>query len=157
LSIIISPESELAKELARWNKPYDIHDPANRFPMMLYMARRRPDGVVSVCEVEDFPGRPGSAESFNSSCQMIVRSEQERVDALGRGWRETLDEAKARFEIKEQSIAQVAAQRAHEDRNMGELAKAEAKEADAATAEHVPEVPEKPRQRRKHTHRTVAA
>lgn len=148
MAIILSPESALAQELAKWNKPHDIHDPRNKFPMMVYQARRRPDGVVSVCEVEDFPNRPGSAEAFNNSCQLIVRSEAELSDALERGWRMSLDEAKARFEAKECAIAEAAANRAFTDRNMGERAKEEAAKAEAATAEHVAEVPEAPIRRR---------
>jgi hypothetical protein len=49
---LISVESEEGKEYLKWErKPnYNPDAPENRFPRMLYMANRRPDGVVSVGE-----------------------------------------------------------------------------------------------------------
>ena len=141
----------MGKELAKWNKPYVYRE----FPRMLYMAQRRPDGVVSVGEAEDkllragpgAPEQPGSAELFNAKCQRIVYSEGELAEALERGWRPTPSEALDRFEAKEKFIADAAAHRAHEDRGMSEAARAEVAKVEAATAEHVAEVPEAPRKR----------
>lgn len=145
MSLIITPESDLGKELARWNKPYDPSDPRNQFPKMLYQAVKRKDGTPSVGEVDDSTcgGTTGAAEAFNRRCQLIVKSEQEEREALGRGWRLSPADALARFEEKERSIANAAAHRAYEDRNMSDAAKAEAAAADAATEEHLPEVPVK--------------
>jgi hypothetical protein len=144
--MIITQESELGKELAKWN----VKRTPTYFPRMLYMARRRPDGVVSVGEVEDAifarpgqPPQPGSAEMWSAQCQMTVMDEAEQIKALERGWRFTPAEALARFEEKERAIGEAAAVRAYEDRNMSDAAKAEIAEADAQTEEHLAEVPEK--------------
>ena len=149
MAMVISPESELGKEMAKWNKPY-VYRP---FPKMLYRAQRRPDGIVSVGESDDMlfsrgtVARPGAAEAFNNSCQKTVNSEDELRRELERGWRETPGEAMAFFESREKGVSTAAAHRAYEDRNMSDKAKAEASEADAATMEHVAEVPVKKRRR----------
>jgi hypothetical protein len=146
VAMIVTAESELGKELAKWN----VQRPPTYFPRMMYMARRRPDGVVSVGEVEDAifarPGQqppPGAAESWSAGCQIIVNDEAEQAKALERGWRYTPAEAMTRFEEKERAIGEAAAVRAYEDRNMSDAAKAEIAEADAETEEHLAEVPEK--------------
>lgn len=151
MGVVISPDSELGKELAKWNKPHDIRDPHNHFPRMLYMAQTRPDGVSSVCETNDdvFAGKPGAAEAFNGRCQRIVQSEQEERIAEEQGWRHSPAEAMERHESKEKSIADAAAHRAYEDRNMSDAAKVEIAAAEAETAGHVPEV----KQKRKYTKR----
>ena len=150
MPVVINPESEYGKELARWN----VKRPFSAFPRMLYMARKRPDGVVSVCETNDalFTGpdrvaHPGAAEAFNATCQKTVNSEAEMAFALEQGWRATPKEALERFEAKERSIGDVAAHRAYEDRNMSDAAKAEAKAVEDSTPEHVAEIPVKRRGR----------
>jgi hypothetical protein len=94
---------------------------------MLYMAQKRPDGVMSVGEVMDgiFGGQPGSAEAFTSRCQCVVENEQERAVKLEQGWRPTPKEAYARLNAKDDSMSTAAAHRAFEDRNMSDAAKAE--------------------------------
>jgi hypothetical protein len=121
---------------------------------MLYMAKRRKDGVVSVGEVDDATcgGQPGSVETFNRGCQLIVNSEDEERNALSRGWRNSPSAALERFEAKEQSIAAVAAHRLYEDRNMSDAAKDEARAADLSSPEHLPEVPEARRRGRPPKH-----
>jgi len=140
--MVISPESELGKEMAKWNKPYH-YEP---FPKMLYRANRRPDGKPSVGEALDsfFGGQPGAAELFSNTCQMIVQDERERTKYLEMGWRETQAEAMDLFEMQQVRVSDSAAHRAHEDRNMGEKAQVEAKAAEEATMEHVAEVPRQP-------------
>lgn len=140
MAMLITPDSEMGKEMARWEKPYRFE----AYPKMLYMAQQRPDGRASVAEVDDriFGGHPGSAEAFTSRCQRIVRSEDELIRARGEGWRDTQAEAMERHESKARSIADVAAARHYEDRNMSEKARAEAQAADdAAGMDHVPAVP----------------
>ena len=146
MAIVISPSSELGKELARWQQPnYNPNDAKNRYPKMMYKAHVRPDGINSCGEMNDgiFGGAPGAAEAWSKRCLLIVHSEQEERANLERGWRETQDEALALLEAKQENVSTAAAHRHWEDRNMSELARAEAKEADDATAEHVAEVPEK--------------
>lgn len=147
MPMVITPESELGKELAKWEKPYHFEP----FPKMLYKAFRRPDGVISVGESNDaiFGGHPGAAEAWSKRCYQEVGDEYELTREMEKGWRESPDEALAYLKAKDEALSTSAAHRAHEDRNMGDLAKAEAAQAEAATAEHVAEVPEKPRQRKK--------
>ena len=141
MPVVISPESELGQELAKWNKPYHFEP----FPMMLYRARKRPDGVVSVLETNDgvLGGQPGTAETFTTSCQLTVNDETELTRALEMGWCHSPTDAMDSFAEKEKFLSTAAAHRAHEDRNMGEGAKAEAAAADASTPEHIAEVPRK--------------
>jgi hypothetical protein len=148
MGMVISPESELGKELAKWNKPYVY----NAFPRMMYKARRRPDGVVSVFEADDarLGGQIGSgvAEAWTRGCQKTVNDEAEQRRARDEGWRETQDEALKHFHELEKFVADAAAHRAHEDRNMSEKAKAEAAAHEEETFGHVAEVPEKPKAKR---------
>jgi len=141
MGLIITAESELGKELAKWNAPRP-HPP---HPKMLYMARQLPTGRYSVGESHDgiFGGHPGSAEAFSRTCQRIVQDEHEERVAKGEGWRETMAEALAHHEELERFVAEAAAHRHFEDRNLGDLARAEAEAADAETMEHVAEIPEK--------------
>jgi hypothetical protein len=128
------PESKLAKEMAKWEKPWKYVP----FPRMLYHAVKRKDGVVVCID-------PAIPEA--QSC-VIVHSEAEQSRAMEAGWRESQKEAMDWFEAKEQSIAKAAAHRNYEDRNMSEKAKAEISEAEAAAgADHLPEVKEKKRGR----------
>ncbi len=144
MPVVISAESEYGKELAKWNKPYRFEP----FPQMLYKAKKRDDGVVVVGD--------GENEILARECYLIVQSEGERQRAFEAGWREKPDEALALFEAKERHIADTAAHRAYEDRNMSEPAQAEAVAADAATIEHVPEVPEAPRRRGRPPNKAIA-
>ncbi len=155
MAVVVTPESNYGKELLKWDTPRsrggmrpDRYEP---FPKMLYMAQERPDGIPSVGETRDgiFGGTPGAAEAFTRTCQRTVRSEAEMARALEEGWRSSPLEALARREARDKAIADVAAHRHYEDRNMSPAAQGEAKAADAATIEHVPEVPEKRRRRRR--------
>ena len=144
---LVARDSEEGKEYLKWEKPYRFE----AFPKMLYMARKRPDGVVSVSETNDRifvrPGGnevPGAAERFCASCQKIVNDEQELAKALEQGWRPTPQEAMERHEAKEQAIGEAAANRAWSERNMSDAAKAEAAAVDASTEDHVPTIPETP-------------
>jgi hypothetical protein len=132
MALVITPESELGKELAKWNKPYRFEP----FPQMLYRASKRADGVVSLFDSEG---------QYARSCYIEARSEAERQQYLEAGWRPSPEEALEAFEAKEKAIADAAAHRAYEDRNMSEAAQAEVKAAEAETAEHVAEVPVKRR------------
>lgn len=146
MAIVITPDSELGKEMAKWNKPYQYRP----FPKMLYKAQKRPDGVPSVGEARDsaFGGNPGEAEAFSKTCQMLVNDETELTRYVEMGWREGPTEALEFFEEREKAFAESAAQRAHGDRNMGDKAKAEAAAVEASTPEHVAEVPRTPVRRR---------
>ena len=149
MSIQITAESDLGKELAKWEKPYKFEP----FPAMMYKANRRPDGVISVGEANDerLGGQPGCAEAFSATCQTTVKDETEMVRALELGWRKSPHDAMEHFEEKERLLSTSAAHRAHDDRNMSPAAKREAAAAEGSTVEHVAEVPRKklpPKKRR---------
>ncbi len=147
MPLVVTPESEWGKELAKWNKPYEFA----MFPKMLYKATRREDGIVSVAEADDalFGGQPGAAESFSARCQMTVKDDRELTRFIEMGWRESPGAALEFFEEKALALGASAAHRAHDDRNMGDKAKAEAEAIEASTPEHVAEVPRKRVRRRK--------
>lgn len=126
------------QELERWEQP-SYNPEAHPFPMMLFKATKRPDGIVVV---------GGDSEALNRQCYRTVRSAGEMEEALKEGWRESPQEARAYFEGLEKAIADAAAHRHYEDRNMSDKAKAEAEKADEATALHVAEIPEQPKRRR---------
>lgn len=154
MGLVITPESELGQELAKWNKPYRYEE----YPRMLYKAQKRLDGKV-LC-METAPHRYGflddtaymravdAAEVFTRQCQRTVHSDDERRRAESEGWRATAQEALDYHEQLEQFIGDAAAHRAHEDRLMSDKAKAEAKAVDDATHEHVAEVPRTPIRRK---------
>ena len=156
---LVSTTSEEGKERMKWEKPYNPFDPNNQFPMMLYKAHRRPDGVASVNETDDrLLGGPREksdlANEFNRRCQLIVgknpmatleQKQAELQEALEKGWRKTQLEALAKLQAREEAESTMAAHRHYEDRNMSEAARAEADAADAASPLHVAEIPEKRR------------
>jgi len=141
MAMVITPESAMGQELAKWNKPYVFE----AFPMMLYKTQLRPDGIPSVGEYLDgiFGGALGSAEAFTKRCQRIVKSEQELSAALEQGWRKTQAEALEHHESKERILSTAAAHRAYEDSKMSEAAQAEAKAVEQETEHHVAEIPVK--------------
>lgn len=141
MAVVITPESPLGIELAKWN----VKRPFSPFPRMLYKACKRPDGVMSIGETDDrlCGGQPGAAEAFTKGCQMTVGSEGEMSKFLELGWRPTPHEAVQRYEAKERHISDAAAHRAYEDRNLSDAARAEVAEYEASVEEHVAEIPEK--------------
>lgn len=129
------------------------------YPKMLFKARINPQtGKPSVGEVPPHPAHFTEAsdleratlfvESFNRSCQMIVRSEPEERMHKGQGWCVTQTEALEQFEKEQQYFAQIAAEEAYKAKRMSEGAQAERAEAEAATHRHVLDVvPQKKRGR----------
>jgi hypothetical protein len=131
----------------KWERKPDWTPEKNPYPRMLYMARQRPDGRYSVGEVEDrlCGGYAGAAVQFSASCQVTVKNETEEQKYMEMGYRRKQEEALERFEAKQESISDLAAERAYLEARMSNLAQAEAAEADkAAGLKHLAEVPEKP-------------
>lgn len=153
-----SSESVHAKELSKWNRPKrDGGMNCNGFeqyPRMLYKAQQNPlsnrfevllpRDVISLDKTTVLL----SAEAFNASCQMTVSDQREFEAAKADGWRESPKEAMAYYESLQQDIAVAAAERAYQDRNMSEKAKAEVAKVEAASPVHVAEIPEQPKKRK---------
>lgn len=145
-------DSKYYKELSRWDKPKRDggmnRDGYQEYPRMLYMAQKHPlTNVYEVAAKEDVLSLDQktvlfSAEQFNRSCQKIVENERECELAMNSGWRKSQAEAMEYREGHAQAIAEAAAFRAHEDRNLSEKAKAELAKVEESTPDHVAEVPE---------------
>jgi hypothetical protein len=123
MAVIITPDSELGKEMAKWEKPYTYQ----HFPFMLYQARRAGSG--------------GQAEA---SITCTVNSEIELENQLKRGFFKTGAEAIAALERAEDEHSEQTARRHYGDRKLSQPAQAEALEEDRAAGEHLPEIPEAP-------------
>lgn len=130
MGVVINPESELGKELAKWEKPY-VYVP---FPRMVYKAFKRDNGRIEC-------GNP-TDEAFSRQCQLTVGSELELQRAYEQGWHPSPDAAVKHVEALERDISDAAAHRHFEDQRLSDRARAEARVADDATAEHVAAVPE---------------
>lgn len=151
----ISVDTELGKELKRWERPADYRPENHPYPKMLYKAYKGTDGVIRCMDTEPVSFRFADMgvyqreidriKNFNESCQKVVQSQDEHKAAHANGWRETAKEAEAAQMAWEHDMQTAAAERAYQDRNMSEKAQAEIAAAEVATLEPLAEVPEKRR------------
>jgi len=125
MSVIQNPDSDEARELAKWNQPYRYQE----YPVRMYLASR--------------PVLGGPPE-FKS----VQADDREEANLRSRGWGRGQFKAVELLEARELALATAAAERTHAERFMGDKAKAEARQADAATDAHVGEVPVTPIRRR---------
>lgn len=160
MGIVISPESELGRELARWEQHRtkyvgDEQQPGNPYafrpyPRMVYQARSHPSGqtrcltpmpqTFDYVTMDQYERALLHAESFNKSCQRIVQSEREYTQARDEGWRDTPAEALQHHEALERAIGDAAAEAAFSAQRMSSKAQRELQAADEATHEHVVDV-----------------
>jgi hypothetical protein len=142
LPVVINPESEYGKEMARWNKPWRFE----KYPQCLYMARQSPTGKWTCQETDDglFGGSFGAAERWTTGCQRTVRNDAEYEQAINEGWRDTAPQALAHRKALEDAVSTAAAEEKFRLQRMSEKAQAEYNKADAAAFEHLPEKPEEP-------------
>lgn len=154
MGIVINPESEYAKELAKWDTPKRMGGMGpngfEEYPRMLYIAKRLPNGKPGV--MMDPPSSIGwtdagaytkavlDAESFTASCQRIVNDRYEHDKATKQGWRPSPQEALDAFEAEQQDVARAAAETAFAAQRMSDTARRELAEADEGTSEHVTDV-----------------
>lgn len=181
MPIVITPESELGKEMARWNTPRNQIVPGTngeygkknvgyeRYPAMLYLARQMRNGQWAVHAPlpnpadyqSDLNGQhylraEQAALAFNESTSRIVRDRAEEEQAVKDGWRTSPDAALEYRTTLEEAVAEAAAERAYRDRTMSEAAKAEMAAAEADTHEHVLDVPA-PKRRPGRPHKIASA
>lgn len=163
--IVITPGSAAAHEYGKFEQFYGSRlapgvEPGNpyrfrRFPAMVYKAGRFQGTGKLVCmvpapnsgeyiNIDHWRRDNAMAERFNESCQMIVYDEKELQRAYEAGYRDSLQDAVDHANGVEDRIAEVAAHRNYEDRNMSPAAKAEiaAEQAERGGA-HVAEMPRK--------------
>ena len=168
MGVIITPESDLGKELAKWEQhhtPYIGHGqkPGNPyvyrpFPKMVYRAVKKPNGKV-VCmeplpqpvgfrDTNDYLIALNQAEAIKKQCFRIVQSEDEYLVAKGQGWCDDPIAALAQFEREEQAFGNAAAEAAFAAQRMSEKARAEFTAAQDDTIAHVADVVAAPKTRR---------
>ncbi|MDA1095309.1 MAG: hypothetical protein O3A25_18915 [Acidobacteria bacterium] len=146
MAVIHNPESEFAKEMARWNAPKRLggHN-ANgfeAFPKMLYKAHLWTNGKPMVGHVD----QTDEASSFTQRCQMTVFDADELRQAQANGWSDHPTTALDAFETAEQTVARAAAEEQFRVRRMGEQAQAEFTTAQEASHRHDPD-PAPPKKR----------
>jgi len=121
-------QTDYAKEMGHWNKPY-VHQ---EFPKRLYMGTTTAGGRVTLIE----PPRE-------------VTSEREEAEARAAGWDPHPQRALDAETARQEAIGTAAAERAYTDQRMSGRAQAEAAAADqAAGARHLGAIPERPRRPR---------
>ena len=149
----VSTESQLGKELLKWERKPDWTPEKHPYPMMVYKAMLRPDGRHSVGEVFDSVcgGAPGSAEQWSRRCQLTVNDETEHQKALEGGWRNSPQVALDYLGARENEKSNITAERHYTDARMSEVAQREAAAVDQTTLKQIPSIPEAPRVKRKYT------
>lgn len=171
MGVIITPQSELGKELRKWEQThtqYSIDEngeskPGNPYvyrpyPKMLYkanaLANGKPSCMAPAPQVWDFTSMDQyerallTAETFTKSCQKIVKDEAAYAIAKGQGWAESPKDALELYEQQQQAIAQAAAEAAHAVQRMSEKAKAEHAAAEKTTSAHVTDLVSVPKSKR---------
>ncbi len=135
MAVVLSPDSELAKELAKWDQPNYRHVP---FPKMVYKAWPRENGRVE-CGDPGVAVGDAVAEAFTRRCQRTVRDESEQRIAQGQGWYDTPTAAIAGYEAEQRAVATAAAEANFAVTKMSPKAQAERTKREAATDKQVPE------------------
>lgn len=175
--ILRNPEAEETKELAKWEmfpseytigglqpgNPYrngnDYGKAGAAFPKMIYKARRLPGSGKWACfapqpayigfrDEQDWNRACMDAERFQQDCTRTVHNEREWEKAKDDGWRDGPDLA-VQYQLDlEAEVAEVAAERNWQDRDMTERAKSESGKAESEHFGHLGEIPESPIRRR---------
>jgi len=152
MSIVINPDSELGRELAKWDAPR----PRTDYPKMLYRAgslngktlcMAPPPSPFGWRDQAEYQAAINQAESFTTSCQLIVQDEGHERIAKGQGWGESPAEALAVAEKEARALGDAAAEANFAARRMSDLAQRELDEANELTHEHIADVGPKTRKR----------
>lgn len=162
MPVVISPDSELGKELAKWEQTVTKYVPDGEapgrpyqyrpYPRMLYRAVKKSNGKVVCVDnplAYDTEREQLEAERVSKQCQRIVQSDVEERNAMNEGWRESPTEALSAHEQHEQNIGQAAAELEFSAQRMSAKARAEIKAAHADTSDHVVDVKPKRKYNRK--------
>jgi hypothetical protein len=160
MGVVISPDSELGKELLRWEQhrtrfvPEDAQ-PGNPYvfrpyPRMVFRAQLAPGGQTrcllpppnpyEFTKPDEFERAVLQFEAFNRSCCRIVQSESEHRMANGQGWADSPAEALGVAEKEAQAIGNAAAEAIATAKRMSAKAQDEFAEASAETHQHVTDV-----------------
>lgn len=138
MAVVHAPDSEFAKEMARWEAHHTQYGPPGRpytyqpFPTRMYKAARNEHGQSAI--VDAATAHDTTEQRNLESRGFVVGGQQAALDALA---------------AQEQEIAILAANRNYHDRRMSEQAQAEARAAEfEAGARHLAAIPETPIKRR---------
>jgi hypothetical protein len=145
MPVVIAPESEQGKELAKWDAPKsqggmrcDGYEP---YPKMLYKADRYP-GSGKVMVAHPLAGTGDAvADAFSTRCWHTVKDAEEHAAAGRAGWYDTPAEALEAFEKAETAKADAAANAAFHVKRMSEKAQQEFADAQDAAEFHAPDPP----------------
>lgn len=158
-SIPVSTKTEIGKHLWQHERKPGWSPANNPYPRMLYRAYEGEDGVIRCMDAEPKPYLYPNQEmyrmacervaQFNLSCQKTVgiipeQGPAEEAAAFEEGWRRTPKEAWDRAKQLHDMVATAAAERAYQDRNLSEKARAEIAAAEAETPHQLGEIAEKP-------------
>ncbi len=116
MAVVRSGETEMDREMLKWNKPYK-YEP---FPRMVYRGMLRSDGVHDVEH-------------------RIADNERQYDEFRKDGWVDSPDHAKRGVEAQEAMIAEAAAENAHAAQKMSAKARKELAMREASTHRHVTE------------------
>lgn len=154
MPVIVNPESELGKEMAKWERPYQFQ----RFPAMLYKAQKKANGKIASIDVypdlnaaltsQAYERACFAVDTFNKQNQRIVQTEYEERNAKNDGWKDSPKEAVDALEALEQAIGNAAAEANFVVQRMSAQAKNELQAANDATSDHVVDVPAPPKRPR---------
>jgi len=145
MPVVINPDSELGRELAKWDAP----SPWAAYPKMLYRAGEMngkrlcmapPPSPFGWRDQAEYQAAINQAESFTASCQRIVRDESEHRMAKGQGWCESPGEAMEQAEREARALGDAAAEANYAARRMSDKAQRELDEVNELTHEHVADV-----------------
>lgn len=145
MAIPRAQEDSWTKEMAKWeHRPVMINGtyiepvsvanggkggaPFAEYPKAVYKAEAA-DGGPRICAME-------RADNEQHERQMVAN-----------GWSVTQEAAIERVHAQHREFAELAANRAHNEKWMSAGAKAEAREADESTMQHLPSIPETPKKR----------
>lgn len=145
MPIVINPDSELGRELAKWDAP-KVH---TEYPKMLYRAGELNGKRLCMApapspfgwrDQAEYQAAITQAESFTASCQRIVHDESQERLALGQGWAHSPGEALAVAEAEARALGDAAAEANFAAKRMSEKAQRELDEANSLTHAHVADV-----------------
>lgn len=142
MAVVISQDSELGKELARWDAPKrEGGMNANGFeayPAMVFRAARWSNGKAMCGHPGVATGEP-EATAFTNQCQFIVQDADEHAKMRRAGWHNSPQEALDAFERDERTTADAAAEEQFRVTRMSERAQREFDAAQDATDFHDPD------------------
>lgn len=150
MGVIIPPESDLGKELQRWDTPKREGGEAPNekldYPAMVYMAFRYSNGKVMCGHPGASTGDDPEANAFNNKCQFTVANRDEHEKMRRAGWSDSPDDAVALFEKNARGEADAAAEEQYRVNRMSGKAQEEFSRAqdDAEFHDADPAAPPKP-------------